>query len=243
MGGIDNLLVGLSDGATLPLVLLVAVLLGLRHATDPDHLAVVTGFITGSTTRANARAGRRLGLAWGLGHALTLVGLGLLLILYGQALPEPAERSAEILVGLVIIGLALRLFVRWRRGAFHFHEHSHGAGVHHAHLHSHEETGEHGHVHAARSPLGAFSVGLLHGAGGSGGVAVLLVASIHEQTVAAVALVLLGLATAVAMAAFSSGFGLALFRWRRVLPAPLTLASLGFGIWYLLAATSIVPYG
>ena len=44
MGGLDAFLGGLSDGATLPIVLLVAVLLGLRHATDPDHIAAVTAF-------------------------------------------------------------------------------------------------------------------------------------------------------------------------------------------------------
>ena len=116
MWGVDNLLAGLSDGATLPVLLLVAILLGLRHATDPDHLAVVTGFVAG-TSRANARAGAQLGLAWGLGHAVTLVGLGLPLILFGHSLPSWAERSAETLIGLVIIGLAVRLLVRWRPGA------------------------------------------------------------------------------------------------------------------------------
>ena len=240
MGGIDNLLAGLSDGATLPVVLLVAILLGLRHATDPDHLAVVTGFVAGSS-RANARAGAQLGLAWGLGHAVTLVGLGLPLILFGHSLPSWAERSAETLIGLVIIGLAVRLLVRWRRGAFHVHEHSHGEDVRHAHLHGHRAGRAHVHTHARRSPLAAFSVGLVHGAGGSAGVGILLMASIHSQAVAVAALILFGLATAVAMAVLSGGFGLALPRWRHLLPAPLAVASLAFGLWYVVAAVGAGP--
>jgi ABC-type nickel/cobalt efflux system permease component RcnA len=240
VGGIDNLLAGLSDGATLPVVLVIAVLLGLRHATDPDHLAVVTGFVAGSS-RANARAAARLGLAWGLGHAVTLVGLGLPLILFGRSLPQWAERSAETLIGLVIIGLAIRLMVRWRRGAFHAHEHSHGDDVRHAHLHGHRAGRSHLHTHAPRSPLAAFSVGLVHGAGGSAGVGILLVASIDSQAVAAVALAVLALATTATMAVLSSCFGLALPRWRHLLPAPLAFAGLAFGLWYVVAAVAVGP--
>jgi ABC-type nickel/cobalt efflux system permease component RcnA len=238
LGGVDNLLAGLSDGSTLPVVLLVAILLGLRHATDPDHLAVVTAFVAGSS-RANARAGARLGLAWGLGHAVTLVGLGLPLILFGHSLPSWAERGAETLIGLIIVGLAVRLLVRWRRGAFHVHEHSHGDDVRHAHLHAHGTGRGHLHPHARRSPLAAFSVGLLHGAGGSAGVGILLIASIHSRGVAVAALLLLAGATALAMAVLSGGFGLALPRWRHVLPAPLALASLAFGLWYVVAAVGV----
>ena len=238
MGGIDNLLAGLSDGSTLPVVLLVAILLGLRHATDPDHLAVVTAFVAGSS-RANARAGARLGLAWGLGHAVTLVGLGLPLILFGRSLPSWAETGAETLIGLIIVGLAVRLLVRWRRGAFHVHEHSHGDDVRHAHLHAHGTGRRHLHPHTRRSPLAAFSVGLLHGAGGSAGIGILLIASIQSRGVAVAALLLLAAATALAMAALSGGFGLALPRWRHVLPAPLALASLAFGLWYVVAAVGV----
>jgi hypothetical protein len=241
VGGIDNLLTGFSDGATLPVVLLVAVLLGLRHATDPDHLAVVTAFVAGSS-RANSRAAAQLGLAWGLGHAVTLVGLGLPLILFGHSLPSWAERTAETLIGLVIIGLAIRLLLRWRRGAVHLHEHSHGDDVRHAHLHWHGSGRAHVHPHARRSPLAVFSVGLLHGASGSAGVGILLVASIHSQAVAVAALVLLAVATAVAMAVLSGGFGLALPRWRRLLPAPLAFASLAYGLWYVVAAVGVGPH-
>ena len=132
MGGLDGLLAGLSDGATLPVVLLVAVLLGLRHATDPDHIAAVTAFVAGAEERG-VRAGARLGLAWGVGHGLTLIALGTPLVLFGHALPAWTERIAEVLVGLVIIALAVRLLLRCRAGAFHVHEHTHEGRGRHAH--------------------------------------------------------------------------------------------------------------
>jgi hypothetical protein len=100
MFGLDSWLVHFSDGTTLLIVVAVAVLLGLRHASDPDHLAAVTTLVT------NGRGGAtRLGLTWGLGHASSLILL-------------------EVTIGLVIVALALWLLLRWRRGAF-AHDHTH----------------------------------------------------------------------------------------------------------------------
>jgi ABC-type nickel/cobalt efflux system permease component RcnA len=242
MGGLDGLLAGLSDGATLPLVLLVAVLLGLRHATDPDHIAAVTAFVAGGE-EGNAWAGASLGFAWGVGHGLTLIVLGTPLILFGQALPVWAERIAEVLVGLVIIALAVRLLWRCRAGAFHVHKHTHEGRGRHAHLHSHGGAEDHLHPHHRKSALGVLCIGIAHGAGGSAGVGILLVASIHSQPVAVAALVLLATGTAAAMTALSGVLGLTLFRWRSSFPAaPLGAASFAFGVWYFLGALSLVPY-
>lgn len=242
MGGLDSLLAGLSDGATLPVVLLVAVLLGLRHATDPDHIAAVTALVAG-TKRGNAWTGAQLGLAWGLGHGVTLLVLGTPLVLFGRQLPAAAERAAEALIGLIVIGLALRLLLRWRAGAFHLHEHTHEGNVRHAHLHSHAGAPDHTHEHRRQTALGALGIGVVHGAGGSAGVGLLLVASIHSRPVAVAALALFTVGTAGAMTLLSGGVGRALFRWRgSFLPAPLGAVSLAFGVWYLLGALDVLPY-
>jgi len=242
MGGLDEFLAGLSDGATLPIVLFVAVLLGLRHATDPDHIGAVTAFVAGES-EGNMRAGARLGFAWSVGHGLTLIALGTPLILFGHALPAWTERTAEALIGLVIIGLAVRLLLHWRAGAFHVHEHTHEGHVRHAHVHSHAGSQNHVHPHRRRSAFGVLGIGIAHGAGGSGGVGILLVASIQSQPIAVAALVLLAAGTAAAMTVLSGGLGLALFRRRSsFLPAPLGAVSLAFGVWYLLDALSLAPY-
>lgn len=75
MLGLDDQIAGLSDGGGLLLALAVAVLLGLRHASDPDHLTAVTTLILSGDRRGAPRAGS-LGLAWGAGHAVTLSPLG-----------------------------------------------------------------------------------------------------------------------------------------------------------------------
>ena len=79
-------------GASIGVVLLVAVLLGLRHATDPDHIAAVTTLV--ASRQHASRAAARLGAFWGLGHALTLVLFGLPILLFALARPAAAERPS-----------------------------------------------------------------------------------------------------------------------------------------------------
>ena len=117
------------------------------------------------------------------------------------------------------------------------HAHGHGDGARHRHRHTVR----------ARSPLQAFGIGLLHGMGGSAGVGVLLLATIHDRLVAVAALSIFAACTALSMALLSTGLGLTLSTGtiRRSFPtiAPaLGTASLLFGIWYSLGALQLAPY-
>jgi len=229
MFGLDEWLAGVSDEGSLAIVLLVAMLLGLRHATDPDHLAAVSTLVVSGRERAT-RAAARLGAAWGLGHAVTLVAFGVPILLAERYLPDLVQRGAETTVAALIAFLAVRLLVRWRHGAF-----------------ATTSFGADEHVHRVRSPLGAFGVGLVHGMGGSAGVGVLLLAAIPSRSLALVALVVLAVFTAVSMTIVTTGFGAALST-RRVSGAvataapALALSSLAFGLWYAAAAWSLAPY-
>ena len=135
MFGLDNHIAGLGSGATFLIVAGVAALLGLRHATDPDHLTAVSTLVASGRERGPRRAGV-LGLSWGLGHATTLFVLGLPIVLAGRYLPEPVQQGAEAAIGVVIMALAVRLLLRWRRGELHDHSHTHGE-VAHRHPHAH----------------------------------------------------------------------------------------------------------
>jgi hypothetical protein len=231
MFGLDDWLAGLSDGGSVLVVIVVATLLGLRHATDPDHIAAVTTLVASGRERA-ARSAARLGAWWGLGHAVTLVAFGLPILLAERFLPERAQQGAETAVAVLIVFLALRLLLRWRHGTF--------ATV---------ETGTErsGHRHGIRTRLGAFGIGLVHGMGGSAGVGVLLLAAIPDETVAVAALLVLALFTAVSMTVVTTGFGVTLSipavarSVAGVAPA-LGVASLAFGLWYAAAAWSVAPY-
>jgi ABC-type nickel/cobalt efflux system permease component RcnA len=237
--GLDHHLAGLAHGGGLVVVLLLAILLGLRHATDPDHLTAVSTLVMTDRLRGTHRAGG-LGLAWGLGHATTLLAFGLPVLLVRSFLPHVVEQSAEALIGAIIVVLAVRLLVRWRRGAYHVHLHAHD-GRPHVHVHSHADERGHRHEHAVRTPAQAFAIGLVHGTAGSAGVAVLLIAAIPSTTVACLALVVLVAGCTLSMALMSAAFGGALNaaaarrRLVRAIPALGTLA-LAFGAWYAVAA-------
>jgi ABC-type nickel/cobalt efflux system permease component RcnA len=248
MFGLDDRIAHLGAGGSLALALGVALLLGLRHATDPDHLTAVSTLIM-SDRRMGPRRARLLGLAWGAGHAATLLLLGLPVVLFRKYLPAPVQHGAEVAVGVVIIALASRLLIRWRRGYFHVHPHSHGEFEHaHPHVHEHEPFAEHPHEHQhehaealGRTPLASFGIGLVHGAGGSAGVGILLISAIPNQTEAAFALCLFAGATAISMSVLSAAFGYALSRIellrrvRQVVPA-LGMLSLMFGVYYAAGA-------
>ena len=242
MFGFDDSLASLSDGTSVWLVALVAILLGVRHATDPDHLAAVTTLVAGGRERATRAAGQ-LGFFWGLGHAVTLFAFGLPILLLEQYLPERLQQGAETVIALVIVYLAVRLLARWRAGAFHVHEHE---GEAHTHVHGHERAAGHSHPRS-RSSLGAFTIGLVHGMGGSAGVGVLIVASVESTGLAVLSLALLAAFTAVSMCIVSTGFGAALVSrplsasYNGLAPA-LATASLAFGIWYGTAAWGLAPY-
>jgi hypothetical protein len=120
--------------------------------------------------------------------------------------------------------------------------------VEHVHLHGHDGGRDcHDHPHTGRTPLGAYSIGLVHGMGGSAGVGILILATVDSTPVALAALFLLALFTAVSMTVLSTGFGLTLVSrpvrgaFNGIAPV-LGCLSLGFGIWYGLGALNLAPY-
>jgi hypothetical protein len=134
---------------------------------------------------------------------------------------------AETAIAVVIVYLAVRLLLRWRRGEFRVHAHPD--------------------AHEPRTRAAAFAIGLVHGVGGSAGVGVLLVASIESTPLAVASLAVLALFTALSMGMVSTGFGRALGsrRLRAALGAiapALGVVSLTFGVWYAGAAWALAPY-
>lgn len=250
MGTIDGWLEGLMHGsAGVGVVLLVSLLLGLRHASDPDHLAAVTTLIASEKERDGIGQAGLMGLLWGLGHGTTLILLGLPLVLFNRFLPEPVQQVAETLVGVIIVVLAVRLLMRWRRGLYHVHVHRHEDREDpHRHVHSHKKSEAHGHAHAPRrTPLSAYGVGLVHGIGGSGGLTLLLLSTISGRAEAAAALLLFAAGTAVSMALLSTVLGLVIAggpvarHFERVAPV-LGVLGVTFGAWYALGAVGVIAY-
>jgi ABC-type nickel/cobalt efflux system permease component RcnA len=213
----------------------IALVLGARHASDPDHLVAVTSLVAaedGDTGRAI-----RLGAWWGAGHAATLLVIGLPLIALKSSLPAWLERGAETAVGIVILLLAGRVMVKWARGHYRATAHRHEDG-HDQRRHLRRD-GETGHQHVAlRSPAQSFGIGVLHGLAGTGTVVVLLIAALPGQLEAALALAVFAPMSLASMALCTTVLAWVLTRplveplYRSVLIPALGLFGLMFGLWY-----------
>lgn len=182
------------------LILATGFVLGLRHALDPDHVTAVTHFIS---VEPNSRRGAWFGLKWGIGHGLTVLVLGTVMISLQLKLNEEFERGAEIVVGTTLIVLALwrlKLLADERR---HRHPHQHEASVH-EHRHDHLRVA--GHVH----PYAPTLMGMVHGAAGTLAVFVLIPVSFMASTWLAYAY--MGFFSAGCMLSMS-GYGLLVGRW------------------------------
>jgi hypothetical protein len=207
---LDELITGLFQGAPFVVALAIAFLLGLRHASDPDHLVAVTSLVAADD--GDTRGAARLGAWWGLGHAAALIALGIPLIAFKTELPGWLESAAEKAIGAVILLLAARVIYRWARPRARELK--------------------------LRTSRQAMSIGLLHGLAGTGAVVVLLIAALPTQMEAALALAVFAPMSIVSMTACTAGFAWVLTRpvvepvYRTVLIPGLGVFGVMFGLWY-----------
>src|SRR4051812_10124451 len=111
--------------------------LGLKHATEADHIAAVSTIVS---ERRSIWQSASVGALWGVGHTASLLFAGLIVIAFGVVIPERVANFLEFAVALMIIFLGTRLLyvVLRSRREIHVHEHMHG-GKPHVHLHFHNE--------------------------------------------------------------------------------------------------------
>ena len=180
-------------------------LLGMRHALEPDHVAAIATLVTGDRrTRAAF-----LGLCWGLGHTLTLITAGAILILLRGQMPAAAANLFELTVALMLIALGSRAIYRAARQgpAGPIHAHHHGRVVH-----VHRGVSAHVHIGTwtlARRPL---LVGAMHGLAGSGALTALVVATLPSTAARLAYMALFGAGSTFGMAAMSGLLGWPLAR-------------------------------
>ena len=217
------------------LILVIGFFLGMRHATDPDHVVAVSTIV--SRERSIPRAGW-VGILWGVGHTLTILVVGAAIILFGIVIPPRLGLTLEFSVALMLILLGLLNLT----GAMHWlshrfsptHPEHHGS---HTHLHSH---GEYSHIHThSHSPLTATSaspehhakevepphwlrapfarlgifhslrpllIGIVHGLAGSAAVALLVLGTIREPRWAVFYLLVFGFGTIAGMMLMTLAF-------------------------------------
>lgn len=115
--------------------------LGLRHATEADHLVAVSTIVSEHRSLWRSAA---VGALWGLGHTASLFVAGAVIIALRVRVPERVATALELLVALMIVLLGTRILYLVLRGrrAVHVHEHTHGARTH-THLHFHDRRDAH----------------------------------------------------------------------------------------------------
>jgi ABC-type nickel/cobalt efflux system permease component RcnA len=216
--------------ASLPIIVL-GFLLGMRHATDPDHVIAVATIVSRQRTAWGAAL---IGTLWGIGHTITIMLVGGAIILLGVVIPPRLGLAMEFSVALMLIllgalavtGVMQRvraMITPWHGsgGGLHAHSHRHHDYVH-THPHGHGP-GSHGHpedatqvsrldrlfsdldIYQAIRPL---IVGLVHGLAGSAAVALLVLATIRDPFWGVAYLLVFGVGTIAGMMLVTAAIGL-----------------------------------
>jgi high-affinity nickel permease len=242
-------------------ILAIGFVLGMRHATDPDHVIAVSTIV--SRERSIVKAGL-IGILWGVGHTLTILAVGACIILFGLVIPARVGLTMELSVGLMLVLLGLLnltgvmkwMSQKWspahpRVAGEHAHVHQHDAKIH-LHWHSHAAGSEHhgenlepptwlgrtfarlGLYHSLRPLL----IGIVHGLAGSAAVALLVLSTIRDPRWAVMYLFIFGVGTIAGMMVITAVIALPFsfagyrFAWlNRGLVTGSGLLSLGFGLF------------
>lgn len=187
-------------------LLLLGFLLGMRHAMEADHVAAVATLVRSSE---NLRDSLRHGAFWGIGHTLTLVFAGGLVLLVGGQIGESVAHALEFLVGVLLVVLGIDVLRRVYRERVHFHLHSHGEQLAHFHAHSHarqqqHDTASHRHEHAPQPlPLRSLMVGLMHGLAGASALVLLTLNTVDSVWTGLVYILVFGSGSIAGMALLS----------------------------------------
>ena len=204
---------------TLASIIVLGFFLGMRHATDADHVIAVSTIVSRERSIKSAAA---IGALWGLGHTVTILLVGSAMVLFGWVVPKRVGLTMELSVGLMLILLGvcnLSGILGWLSQTFtppnsakHSHIHAHGDYIH-SHVHSHSPE-LHGHAETA-TPVGWLDrtfgrlslyqllrplvVGIVHGLAGSAAMALLVLTTIGKPVWAVAYLVVFGIGTIAGM--------------------------------------------
>jgi hypothetical protein len=203
-------------------IIAVGLLLGMRHATDPDHVLAVSTIVS---RERNLRQAALVGVAWGAGHTLTISLVGSVLISFRVAMPPRLGLAMELAVALMLIALGIRNMYAGFDG-------SAGVKPRVPHFHAH---GNDVHLYGSVRPL---IVGIVHGMAGSAAIALLVLSTISSARWAVAYLVVFGFGTVLGMMlitlAMASTFSYGQKRFARIgrhFDFATGLASLAFGLF------------
>ena len=181
-------------------------LIGLKHATEADHMAAVSTIVS---ERKSLWSSTLVGGLWGLGHTISLVAAGIFVLVLNFQISENTERWLEFAVGamLTLLGLnVLRKIVSG--GKLHFHTHDHGDQKHvHPHVHERNDAG-HSPIHRSKRSPRALLIGMVHGLAGSAALMLAIIPTIETKTLGLIYIAIFGLGSIGGMMIMSFLIGL-----------------------------------
>lgn len=203
--------------SSLMVALTLGLLLGLKHATDADHVVAISTIVS---EYRNAWRGIWVGASWGLGHTTPLLIVGTAILFLKGTVAEQYERFSSYLefgVGIMLVFLGVQVFWTLRRRRFHVHEHLEEDNPH-VHLHGHQtetepvEEAPHGFFRPGKPffRLKSYLIGTVHGLAGSAAV-MLVVLATDEVTsfwVGISYIVIFGVGTIISMGALTLLMGI-----------------------------------
>lgn len=179
-------------------ILSTGFLLGVQHSLDADHIAAVSTIVS---KNKSLKKSALVGAYWGIGHTVTLLVIGVLVLALKIKIPGSVSRMFEFAVGAMLLYLGAGLLKSVLVDRIHIHRHKHDQ-VEHVHLHSHKWGAEHEHVH---KPL---LVGMLHGLAGSAGIMILIMASLDSIAQGVMFTLIFGLGSILGMVVSGAVIGL-----------------------------------
>jgi high-affinity nickel-transport protein len=199
-----------SPSATLSLIsiLVLGFVLGMRHATDADHVVAVSTIVS---RERRIRSAAWIGALWGAGHTITIFAVGVGIIVFTLVIPPRVGLSMEFSVGLMLVLLG---WINLRSLGSNSHTDAPSTELASAAPHTHDEDGSHSHALADRSInsmdrwfrgwtiyrwLRPLIVGLVHGLAGSAAVALLVLTTLHNSHWAVAYLFIFGVGTIAGM--------------------------------------------
>ena len=220
-------------------VLSLGFFLGLKHATEADHLAAVSTIVS---ERKSLLSSAVVGGFWGLGHTISLFIAGVLVLLLDFEISEKTERILEFGVGIMLLFLGLNVLRKIINGGkLHLHAHEHGEHAHvHPHIHEKGQVDEPNTHHGFSFNPRALIVGMIHGMAGSAALMLLIIPTIGSNWAGLLYIVIFGIGSIGGMILMSLLVGLPfhltasrLNRFTFVLQSIAGLFSIGIGLYLI----------
>lgn len=217
-------------------VLSMSFLLGIKHAIEPDHMIAVSTIA--SQTKSLWRS-TLAGVFWGIGHTLTLLLVGLIMIVVKGQIPETVALSLEFAVGIMLVYLGISSILSIKKEKIHAHLHEHQEGYDHNHFHSHKEEKSHQHAHKDLSYYKSMAIGIVHGLAGSAAMVLLTMETVKTVNEAVIYILIFGLGTILGMLLTTTAIGVPFVltansaKVNRGLTRLVGLVSVAFGFYYM----------